>query len=86
MYAGRWFIVFAPLMLFWSGAWLRKGHKRWKWGAAGALALMSISVSIIGTLHPFPRGGFDGYTVTGVLKHVVNGHPVSGDDAVLAGG
>src|SRR5258707_9840636 len=34
MFANRWFLVFLPLILFWSGAWLRKSHRPSSWAGA----------------------------------------------------
>lgn len=53
MFAARWFVVFTPALLFWSGAWLRRPHRPHSWAIAGALLAISIAVSILGATHPF---------------------------------
>jgi hypothetical protein len=68
MYASRWFIVFTPLLLFWTGALFT--HRR---GAALrflalVLVLFSTLVTLIGVLRPYPPGGYAGYTPVAVLK------------------
>lgn len=68
MFASRWFIVFIPLLMFWIGAWLRRGHRPLTWTIAGVLAGFSVTVSLIGASNPYPRGGFDGYTPVVVLR------------------
>jgi hypothetical protein len=49
----RWFLVFLPLLLFWSGAWMRKQHHPVAWSLAGLTLAYSIAVSLIGTTAPF---------------------------------
>lgn len=68
MFASRWFIVFLPLLLFWIGAWLRRGHRPLSWTLAGILLGFSVTVSLIGASNPYPRGGFDEYTPVAVLR------------------
>jgi hypothetical protein len=72
MFANRWFIAFLPLVLFWSGAWLRKVHSPAAWSIAATLLAFSLTVSILGATGPLPRAGFDRYTVAGAwhnLRH-----------------
>jgi hypothetical protein len=70
MFATRWFIAFLPLVLFWSGVWLRRPHGQAAWIAACVLLAFSTIVSIIGATGPFPREGFDRYTVVGALHNL----------------
>ncbi len=62
MFASRWFVVFLPLVVFWAGAWLRRGHRRGSWALASAATAFSVVVSVVGASNPYPRGGFDSYT------------------------
>ncbi len=64
MFATRWFVVFLPLVLFWSGAWLRRSHRPGTWVLAGILLAFSVGVSLLGATGPLPRDGFDRYTYT----------------------
>jgi hypothetical protein len=79
MFATRWFIVFAPLVVFWAGAWLRKRHGKIAWTFAGVLLVFSLVASVVGATGPLPRNGFttaDGlerYTVAGALQNLM--HP-----------
>jgi hypothetical protein len=78
MFASRWFIVFLPLLLFWSGAWLRRSHRPASWAMAALLLVFSIGVSLIGMTEPYPRNGFDHYTAGEVLHRLVEA-PSSGE-------
>jgi hypothetical protein len=71
MFASRWFIVFLPMLMYWMGAWVRRNHRRWTWCTAAALALFSVTVSLIGATNPYPRNGFDRYTVVAALMDLV---------------
>lgn len=78
MFAARWFIVFLPLLLFWSGAWLRRTHSRASWATAALLLVFSIGVSLVGMIEPYPRNGFDRYTASEALHRLVEA-PSSGE-------
>jgi hypothetical protein len=84
MYGPQSFIVFLPLLLFWSGAWMRRKHHAIKWAMAGVLILFSIAVTLIGATYPFPRHGFGQYTVAGAVDQLIH-PPPSSDRPVLAG-
>ena len=79
MFASRWFVVFLPLTLFWSGAWLRRHHRPATWATAGVLLAFSAAVSIVGATGPLPRDGFrttagaDRYTAAAAVHHLI--HP-----------
>jgi hypothetical protein len=87
MFASRWFIVFAPLVVFWGGAWLRRRHGRIGWTFAAALLAFSLAASIIGATGPLPREGFTGpdgserYTVVGALHNLTNAPTRDSSDA-----
>jgi hypothetical protein len=49
----RWFLVFLPLLLFWSGAWLRKKHHPVTWSLAAIALVFSVTVSLLGMTAPF---------------------------------
>ncbi len=85
MFATRWFVVFLPLLLFWSGAWLRRSHRPVTWAAFGLLLCFSIGVAVLGATGPEPRGGFDRYTAAGALSNLVNPPPPEPMPAMLAG-
>jgi uncharacterized membrane protein len=62
MFASRWFIVFAPLLLYWAGAWMRRPHAATTWLIAGLVLLFSLGVGMVGAFRPWPREGYVGYT------------------------
>jgi hypothetical protein len=72
MFANRFFLVFSPLLLFWAGAWLRRGHKLSSWLGAAVLAVFSIAVGLIGATNPTPPQGFDGYTLVENATRLLN--------------
>jgi hypothetical protein len=83
MFASRWFVVFLPLLLFWSGAWLRRSHSHLTWSIAGALFVFSATVAMIGTSEPYPPGGFDRYTAGQALRRIF--HPPAPGKEAIAG-
>jgi hypothetical protein len=84
MFATRWFVLFLPLLLFWSGAWLRRPHRRASWVAAGVLLAFSVAVSLIGATDAFPRGGFDRYTALGAVQNLLSPPPSAASEPLLA--
>ena len=74
MFGCRWFVVFLPLVLFWSGAWLRKPHHPATWAVVGVLLTYSVVVSLLGATDPMPHRGYDRYTVVGVVRNLVKGN------------
>jgi hypothetical protein len=71
MFANRWFVVFLPLTMFWSGAWLRRPHRRLTWILAALLLIFSVTVSLLGATDPYPRGGYDRYTALAALHRLM---------------
>ncbi len=79
MFAARWFIVFSPMVMFWTGAWLRKPHRVQSWAFMGTGLAFSVLVSLIGATGPWPREGFDRWTVVGATKNLVSQDTVTRD-------
>lgn len=77
MFGPRWFIVFLPLTLFWSGAWLRRPHRRTTWAFAALLLAFSITVALIGATAPFIHSDPGQYTVAAAVKKLVTGDPTA---------
>jgi hypothetical protein len=71
MFANRWFLVFLPLTLFWSGAWLRRSHPPAAWVSAGVLWGFSALIALLGATDPQPRQGYNRYTAAGAFMHLV---------------
>ncbi len=84
MFAARYFVVFIPLLIFWSGAWLRRSHHPVTWTLAGLLLIFSTTVSLVGATNPFPREGYDTYSATQALNDLVNPAPAP-QPTILAG-
>lgn len=55
MYCVRWYALFLPLIVFWSGALLRRRHHPALWSIALALAAFSIATSLLGAITPLSR-------------------------------
>lgn len=51
----RWSVVFSPMLLFWSGAWMRRIHPRLMWILAGSMLTFSIAIGLITTMMPSIR-------------------------------
>ncbi len=72
MFAVRWFIVFTPLLAFWAGAWMRRGHRPATWALVGVLAAFSVVVSLIGATYPLPSQGYHGYTAVSAFRAITS--------------
>jgi MFS family permease len=70
MFANRWFVVFLPLTLFWSGAWARSRHSVAVWTAAGIVLFFSVAVSLVGATDPLPRQGYNRYTAAAAAQRL----------------
>jgi hypothetical protein len=71
MFAIRWFILFLPLLVFWSGVWLRNKHTPIAWGLAGLLLVFSMTTSILGATGPFTPARPGEYTVYAAARYLV---------------
>jgi hypothetical protein len=73
-YATRWFIAVSPLLLFWSGAWLRKPHGGVVWTGVAVAAMVSVTAGMIGAARPTPPDGYaPGFTAASALDQLM--HP-----------
>jgi hypothetical protein len=80
-YANRWLIVFAPILFFWAGAWLRRTHRPPVWWIACSLLAFSVIVSLIGATDPMPRAGYSRYTVAAALHNIFYPTPATSTTA-----
>ena len=85
MFGPQAFVLFLPLTLFWSGAWMRRPHAPLKWTLAGCLLLFSAAVTIVGATDPYPRDGYDHYTAAEAAAKLMHPPPVTPQNAILAG-
>jgi hypothetical protein len=72
MFANRWFLVFLPMVLFWSGAWLRKSHRPSSWALVTVLLTFSTVTALVGATDPQPRQGYNDYTAKVALMELVS--------------
>lgn len=77
MFATRWFILFSPVLLFWTGAWLRRSHTPIAWTFAAVLFVFSMLVGLVGATGPVPRQPFRHYTAAEAFQRLV--HPGRAD-------
>jgi hypothetical protein len=84
MFGNRWYVVFLPLVMFWSGAWLRKSHHPAAWATAGVLLVFSVITSMLGATYPMPHDGYDGYSVRGVAMKLISSTGSEDSPAVAA--
>lgn len=61
-YGVPWFVTLSPVLLFWTGAWLKRGHRSQSWVMAGIILLFSCVVTFVGMLSPAPARGYGGYS------------------------
>ena len=70
-FAISWFVPLLPLVLFWSGAWVRRSHSRVAWTLTAIMLSWSVLVALIGTTDPIPGEGYDNYTAGQALVRLV---------------
>lgn len=85
MFGPEPFLVFLPVLLFWSGAWLRRRHHLAMRVVAGCFLAFSVFVTVVGMSDPFPRGGYDRYTVAEAVDHLLTGNPRYEEPEAIAG-
>jgi hypothetical protein len=76
MFANRWFVVFLPLTLFWSGAWLRRSHRPLAWATVAVLWAISGGIALVGATDPQPRQGYDRYSAAAAFMNLVQPPPL----------
>ena len=61
-YGAPWFLCLSPMLVIWSGAWLKRHHRPQSYVLAGLALAYSMSVSLVGMSDPIPRQGYAGYS------------------------
>lgn len=61
-YGTPWFVALAPVLMLWSGAWLKHTHRRQSWIMVGSVFAFSAAVGLVGMRDPMPREGYSGYS------------------------
>ena len=62
-YAAPRLSVFAPVLLLWAGAWLRRRHGAVVWTVSGIALAASVIATVLGAAAPEPAGGYTHYTL-----------------------
>ena len=71
MFAVVWFVAFAPLLTFWSGAVMRRDLTSRQWWAVAGACVASVVVSLAGALDPLPRRPYTQHTAIGAIERWV---------------
>ena len=61
-YGTPWFVCASPMLLMWSGAWLKHTHRAQSWILVSAVCAISATAGIVGMSDPMPRAGYSGYS------------------------
>jgi len=86
MFGARWFVVFIPLLAFWSGAWLRRRHHPAAWAAAGVALAFSVVVTLVGSTDPFPPDGYARYSAAEAMTRLITADANRAADGALVAG
>ena len=65
-----WILVLLPVVMIWSGSWLRRPHYTQTWIVAGLACALSLTVAIIGAADRPPRDGYRGYSVAEAVSRL----------------
>ena len=84
MFSVRWFIVFMPLLVYWSGAWLRKSHPAIVWVGAAVLLLFSMLTTILGATAPFTDARNGEYTAYVAARQLIKPAPTTQGGMMMA--
>ena len=74
-----WILVLLPVVMIWSGSWLRRPHYTQTWIVAALACGLSLAVAIIGATDHSPREGYRGYSVAEAVARL--GSPETGRGA-----
>lgn len=86
MFACRWLIAGLPLLMLWTGAWLKRPHHPATWTLAACLLAISTAVSLIGAVQPMPPAGFTRHTAIEGAQRIIDPPPMHEQRIVLVGG
>ncbi len=59
MFGARWYVVVLPMLTLWSGAWLRREHRRITWTMSCVVLALSVIASLAGAVL-IPHDGYHG--------------------------
>ena len=63
-------VAMLPLLMLFSGAWLRRPHGGLVWTIAGIGLGVSVLITLIGATGPAPQDGFTGYTAAEAVERL----------------
>ena len=70
-YSAVWFLSISPLVMLWSGVWLKRHHRPQSWVLAGIAAGFGLVVTAVGMTNPMPRDGYSGYSFADAAMHLI---------------
>ncbi len=74
-YGTPWFVAVSPVLLMWSGAWVKHTHRKKSWVRAGIVFAFSAMVGLVGMSDPMPREGYSGYSFAQATVRMLRGDP-----------
>ncbi|MBC7784504.1 MAG: hypothetical protein H7144_11760 [Burkholderiales bacterium] len=72
MFAAPGLLATLPILLLFSGAWLRRRHHKLVWVLAGIALSISVGITMIGATAPAPPGGYSGYTAAEAVARLLS--------------
>ena len=70
-YATPRLVVFAPALMLWAGAFLRRSHGTVVWIATGTALGVSVLATFFGALAPAPPEGYSHYTLAQAIERLI---------------
>lgn len=72
-FAAAQLVIVGPLLMIWTGAWLRRTHSTLVWSLAGIALGVSVIITLVGATAPAPPGGYVRYTFVEAVAHLLPG-------------
>ncbi len=69
-FAAPGMVAMLPLLMLFSGAWLRRRHSGLVWTVAGIALGISVLITLIGATDPAPQNGFTHYTAAEAVERL----------------
>jgi hypothetical protein len=74
------------MLVFWGGAWVRKGHHPVMWSAAALLLAFSVVTTLVGATAPFVQARDGEHTGYAAAKRLLEGAAFRSAEVVATGG